>query len=100
MKQAIQQERSGPRRLPTVHIEGETYYFDLRLRQFRTATPPYGPIEFIEFESERGRRMLDECVMLECRRCGQPTVVSRTPNDAKCLRCGRPLASARAPAVR
>ena len=99
MKQAIEQDRSGPRRLPTVYVDGETYYIDLRLRQFRTAAPPFKPSEFIEFESERGRRMLDECVMLECPGCGQASVVSRKPSDAECLRCGQPLVGARAPAV-
>ena len=100
MKEEIEYEGSGPRWLPTLHVDGETYYIDLRLRQFRTAAPPHELIEFIEFESKRGRRMLDECVMAECQRCGHPAVVSREPNDAACLRCGRPLASARAPAVR
>ena len=99
MKQATDQERSGPRRLPTLRMGSKTYYIDLRLRQFRTAARPHELIDFIEVESRRGRRLLDECVVLECQRCGRPAVVSRKPDDAECLQCGWPLASARSPLV-
>jgi ribosomal protein L37E len=99
MKQATGRERSGPRRLPTLHIGGKTYYIDLRLRQFRTAAPPHELIDFIEFESRRGRRLLDECVVLECQRCGRRALVARKLNYAECLQCGSPLTSARSPLV-
>jgi hypothetical protein len=48
----------GFRRLPTVRIAGEDYFMDVRLREFRTVTPPVRPIESIRFDAERGQRML------------------------------------------
>ena len=93
MKQTKDQGRSGPRRLPTAQQDGNEYFVDIRLRQFRTVTPPVGPIEFIDFDSPRGRRMLNECVMLECPGCGQTTIVSRhsSDGDVKCTKCGNGL---------
>lgn len=89
MKNAKTREPAGPRRLPILRFGTQSYFIDSRLRQFRTATPPLRPIEFIDFESERGRRLLKECVVLECLRCGQTAVVSQRLSDAECLRCGR-----------
>ena len=79
-----------PVRLPTVHIEGEDYFFDGRLREFRTKTPPIRPFEIIRFESVKGRRMLEECILLECRRCGRVAAVLRDSNQrtVECVRCG------------
>ena len=93
MKRTREEEWSGPCRLPTVHHGGDEYFVDVRLRQFRTATPSHRRIEFITFESERGREMLKECVLLECPGCGQAIVVSRhsSASEAKCTRCGARL---------
>ncbi len=90
MKQMQDQGRSGPRQLPTVQQDGNEYFVDVRLRQFRTVTPPVGPIEFIDFDSPRGRRMLNECVMLECPGCRQAVVVSKysSERDVECTKCG------------
>ena len=90
MRQTKQQKWSGPRRLPIVRSGGVDYFVDSRLRQFRTAAPPTRHIEFIDFESVRGRRLLEECVTLECPVCGQQLVVSRDTNgcDDACGRCG------------
>ena len=93
MKLTREEEWPGPRRLPTVHHDGDEYFVDVRLQQFRTVTPPLRHIEFIDFESERGRRMLEDCLILECFWCGQTIVVSRRSNekDAQCLQCGARL---------
>ena len=50
MDQPSQQGKTGPRRLPILYADGEHYFIDQRLRQFRTVTPPIKTIEFIAFE--------------------------------------------------
>lgn len=36
----------------------KTYFVDYRLKQFRTDSKPTEPIEFIDFESDKGDRIL------------------------------------------
>ena len=50
MRQTTQREPAGPRWLPIVRSDGDAYFVDNRLRQFRTVTPPLRHIEFIDFE--------------------------------------------------
>ncbi|MCH7720791.1 MAG: hypothetical protein IH988_07350 [Planctomycetes bacterium] len=85
MRTAIDQDRPG---LRTVHLEGDDYFIDLRLREFRTVTPPIRCIEFIGFASEKGRRMLKQCVMLEWGRCGHLAVLPRDLPGRDCVECG------------
>ncbi len=89
MSTAEAQRWSEPRRLPAIHLDGEGYFVDIRLREFRTKTPPIRCIEFIGFDSEKGRRMLKGCLLFECERCGQATVLSRhsTKSSIECGRC-------------
>jgi DNA-directed RNA polymerase subunit RPC12/RpoP len=84
------QEELGPRRLPTVHLGGEDYFVDVRLGEFRTKTPPIRYIEVISFASRKGQRMLKECTIRECERCGQVNaVVGRLADSGiRCFRCG------------
>lgn len=81
---------STPRMLPTMRFNGEEYFVDAHLREFRTKTPPIRPIEFIRFDSEQGRQMLSECEVLTCRHCGQTAVVPQNGQEAAvvCTRCG------------
>ena len=84
------QDRWGPRRLPTAHLAGEDYFVDLRLGEFRTKTPPIRRIEVIDFASRKGQRMLKECTIVECERCGQANAAARPLADSNmtCVRCG------------
>jgi hypothetical protein len=94
MDQPSQQDRAGPRRLPIVCVGGNEYFVDQRLREFRTVTPPAGPIEFISFESECGRQLLRETVLIPCDLCGEPQLQPRRaiPSDVVCFDCiGRRL---------
>ncbi|MBN2560197.1 MAG: hypothetical protein JXQ75_04640 [Phycisphaerae bacterium] len=79
------------RRLPTLHFEDDEYFIDNRLRQFRTVTPPIRMIDFIEFEEERGRRMLEQCGWLTCVKCRWTFAVSRrsTIDETWCPECRR-----------
>jgi hypothetical protein len=52
-----QKEPESPRRLPTVTHEGKRYFMDERLREFRPTEPP---LEFIPFDSARGRAIKTE----------------------------------------
>jgi hypothetical protein len=89
MDQPSQQGRTGPRRLPIVFVGGNEYFVDQRLRQFRTVTPPVGPIEFISFESERGRQLLQETVAIPCDLCGAYQLQPRRAilSDILCFDC-------------
>jgi len=83
-------EQKGPRRLPTLRFEDGEYFIDNRLNELRTVTPPVRPIEFVRFESEKGFRMLDECVWEECAKCGRMMAVPRqlTESATSCCDCG------------
>lgn len=67
----------GVRRLATLRFEGDEYFIDNRLREFRTVTPPMRMIEFIRFESAKGRQMLACCGCLTCRHCGRTFAIDR-----------------------
>jgi len=80
----------GPNRIPTLRFEGEDYFIDNRLHEFRTVTPPVGAIEFVHFSSSRGLRMLNECTGRGCRQCGRVLYFSghRKESDVRCCDCG------------
>ncbi len=80
----------GVRRLPTLRFEGDEYFIDNRLDDFRTVTPPIREIEFVRFGSAKGLRMLDECVWHDCDRCGRLMALSRhcTESQVRCCDCG------------
>lgn len=76
--------------MPTVRYKGREYFIDNRLDEFRTVTPPIRPIEFVRFESEKGLRILDECVWQDCTRCGRMMAVAKhsTESTIRCCDCG------------
>ena len=85
------EEWKGPRRLPTLWYEGVDYFIDNRLSQFRTVTPPIRMIDFIGFEEDGGRRMLEQCGWLTCGECRWTFAVSRrsTFDETWCPECRR-----------
>ncbi len=89
MKHAIKEREAKPYRLPIVCIDGERYFIDQRLREFRTVTPPTKAIEFIPFDSPRGRRLLEETVTIPCDVCGVPLLHARRsiPLERVCFDC-------------
>jgi hypothetical protein len=44
--------------LPKVAFQGKEYFIDMRLREFRSNTRP---IEFVPFDSDKGRRIHKLC---------------------------------------
>ena len=87
MDQPSQQGRTGPRRLPILCVDGEHYFVDQRLREFRKVTGT--AIEFIPFASERGGEFLQEIVAIPCDLSGAPQLQSRRaiPSDVLCFDC-------------
>ncbi len=45
-------------RLPIIEYKGKEYFVDMRLREFRSNVRPFEPIEFIPFDSKKGRIMI------------------------------------------
>jgi len=89
MKQANQENRAGAYRLPILCIDGERFFIDQRLREFRTVTQPIKMIEFISFDSQQGQRFLEQTVTVPCDLCGAPQLQpSRAiPSDVLCFDC-------------
>ena len=85
------QGRTAQGRLPILYIDGERYFIDQRLREFRTVTSPIKTIEFISFDSPRGRRFLEQTVTIPCDLCGaaqlQPS--RDIPPDVLCFECAK-----------
>lgn len=52
------QEHKMVTRLPIIEYKGKKYFVDARLREFRTNSKPFDPIEFIPFDSKKGRIMI------------------------------------------
>ena len=89
MRESKEERPYGPHRLPVVHIDGDDYIVDFRLREFRTATPPNRMIVFIPFDSERGDLFMRNIAIVPCVVCGE---LQTHPHDAirkdvRCFRC-------------
>ncbi len=50
-------ETATVRALPSVRYDGREWFVDHRLREFRSVSYPPESIEFVPFDSEKGRRM-------------------------------------------
>ena len=76
-----------PWQLPIVHWSGADYFVDGRLRQFRQVDNPHN---FIDFGTEIGEQMCDECHVMRCPHCEQDELMY-TDDDGQsweCSRCG------------
>ena len=76
-----------PWQLPIVHWSGADYFVDGRLRQFRQVDNPHN---FIDFGTEIGEQMCDECHVMRCPDCEQDEMMY-IDDDGKsweCSRCG------------
>ncbi len=84
MEQAEQKEVfSGPWTLPIVRVDATMYFAYLRLRQFRDISNPHN---YIDFDSERGRRMCRQNGIIICPGCETAAIVSPALDMEK-LRC-------------
>lgn len=78
----------GPWVVPIVQHGPAQYFVDLRLRQFRNVKNPH---EFLDFDSEQGRKMCERSGIVVCRECQMAAVISAAV-DKKELRCMNCLA--------
>ncbi len=75
----------GPWVLPVVQWGPQRYFVDLRLRQFRDVSRPH---EFIDFDSELGRKMRRQSGIVVCPACGTSAMLSASDSDdLRCMRC-------------
>ena len=78
----------GPRSLPVVQFGPTQYFADLRLRQFRNVQKPH---DYVDFESEQGKKMCERCGIVMCQECRMAAIISPAI-DRKELRCMNRLA--------
>ena len=87
MQHEREQGQSGPRRLPVLERRGTAYFIDNRLQEFRVIGR-FG-LTSIDFRSEEGRVLLQDCTLAACRACGGLVAFPEdlTEGEATC-RCG------------
>lgn len=71
-------------RTPTVFVGGREYDVDFRTRKFRSAGSGANGYGSVGFDSLLGRRIWDQCMILECQRCGEVTVELRYLSGVRC----------------
>ena len=80
----------GPRHLTVLRLPGISYFIDLQLGQLRDVE---NPCNYIDFDSEDGRRLCQQANVISCRRCRAHMIVSsrlRT-DELSCMRCMTPI---------
>ena len=80
----------GPRHLTVLRLPGISYFIDLQLGQFRDVD---NPGNYIDFDSDDGRRLCQQANVISCRKCRAHMIVSRRlfANELTCVRCMTPL---------
>jgi len=86
MEKAKQAVFTGPWALPIVRYGAARYFADLRLKQFREIGRPHN---YVDFGSERGRRICRQNGIIICPECGTSAIVSSALDIEKlrCVRC-------------
>ena len=76
----------GPRQLAMLKLPEASYFIDLQLGQFRDVE---NPGNYIDFDSDEGRRLCQQANVISCRRCRARMIVSsRLLTDRlTCIRC-------------
>ncbi len=75
-----------PRSLPIILYEGQQYFTDLRLNEFR---PVRGLFSSIPFDSEQGKVMCRSTGVVTCISCGMSVIISKVyeNNQLRCMQC-------------
>jgi hypothetical protein len=91
MTNSIEIPESSPKVLSLVRIGEQAFFVDLRLGQFRSAV---GPLVFVAFDSEDGRRLCDLANVLSCPACGTHIIVTGAlrAEGLRCVKCFSRLA--------
>jgi hypothetical protein len=87
MEHEGEQGQSGPHRLPVLERRGMAYFIDNRLQEFRVVGRLC--LRSIDFQSEEGRVLLQDCTLAACPACGCLVAFPEdlTEGEATC-RCG------------
>jgi len=87
------QEEEGPKVLPVLWMGEKRYWIDLRLGEFRSME---GPLEFVGFDTDRGKRLCRLANVVRCPRCGTCFIVSGwlAKRRLGCVRCLAEIESA------
>ena len=64
-------------RTPTVDVDGRKYAVDFRARTFKGIGPGVNDQGSVRFDSPLGQQIWNQCMILECQRCGEVTVELR-----------------------
>lgn len=87
MKTKQKSQQSGPRRLPTIQLQGVEYFVDERLGEFRQVDNPH---QRIDFDTCEGWEYRGTFKIVSCPGCRQEVCISRLPGDERpCPTCGK-----------
>ena len=80
----------GPRYLTVLRLPGISYFIDLQLGQFRDVE---NPCNYIDFDSDDGRRLCRQANVISCRKCRARVIVSSRfrADELSCIRCMTPV---------
>ena len=71
-----------------VYVDGTEYAVDFRRRTFESTEVGANGRASVRFDSPLGRQLWNECMILECRRCGELAVELRHMSGVRCDACG------------
>ncbi len=72
-------------KLKTTYINGEMYFIDLQLKEFRRVDIPWITVKF---ESKRGLRMCHKKGIVQCSECDAYSHLGRITEYCRCDQCG------------
>jgi hypothetical protein len=83
-------QEAWPKVLPFVRMGEQTFFVDLRLRQFRTVGPP---LTCIDFSSEEGKRMCKTANIVSCPTCETHIIIpgALRTEHLHCVNCSSSL---------
>jgi hypothetical protein len=82
----MEEDAGGYGVLPVIQIGPRQYAADLRLRQFRNVK---NPGEFVDFDSEQGRKMCEQAGIVVCRECQMAALIwpAAGRKELRCMNC-------------
>ena len=80
------EEAGGPGVLPIIQHGATQYFVDLRLRQFRNVKNPH---DYVDFNSDKGRRMCEQAGVVVCKECKMAGIISPAVDrtELRCMNC-------------
>ena len=84
----MQAVRMDSWRLPMVHVGGQDYFVDFKLREFRSPGDRFRAAEFIRFDGPKGQAIWEQFLIAACSGCGAIHVEPRYASNVRCRQCG------------